>query len=317
MTRSPRRRRSAELSRGRFRTLFFALLATLCLLVGSPFGAIVALVGTLIGLHSVKTARSSGHAHAHTYAVLDWLVLGVTLALAGNVWLELAVIPLIVGHLVVSDRSEWPFLLAPTLLLLIVMAIADPTLGGDRNAGLARYFVMIAGAGAVAHELSRPRSRKQRAASVDPATGFYTHSRLHDVLADQIHHATARHEALGIVCLKLDHFSDAQNFLGAQGSEELVANVARRVKRNLQSDDIAFRVAADTFVLALPGRSPTAARQEATAICHGVAGTLIERQKQTLTAGTASFPTVRTLDALLREASAGLRATPQPLALAQ
>ena len=275
-----------------------------------------ALFGTLLGLHSMKVARAHGHARAHTYTVLDWLVLGVTLALAGNVWIDLSIAVLVAGHLVVSARSEWPFLLAPTLLLVIVMAIADPTFGGDRNAGLARYFVLVAGGGVVAHELSRPRSRRRRAASVDAATGFYTHSRLHDILADQLHHAAIRHEPLSIVCLKLDHFGDARNFLGAQGSEVLVATVSRRIKRSLQSDDIAFRVAADTFVLALPGRSLSEARQEAAAICHGVAATLIDRQRQTLTAGTASFPTVRTLDALLREASGGLRATAQPPALA-
>jgi diguanylate cyclase (GGDEF)-like protein len=313
VSRPPRRQRSPELLRGRFRTLFFIALAGLCMVSSHRLSVLPALAGVLAGLQSAKTARARGRSMGHTYTVCDWLLLGVTLTVAGNAWLVLMIPVLVTGQLSVSPRADWPFLLAPTLLLLIVAAIADPTLGGDRTAGLVKFFVLVAGGAVAAHELKRPHRRRGKVATVDPCTGFYTQGRLHAMLAANMRTASMKHDPLSVVCLRLDHFKDTQAFLGTQGSEALVSAVARRVKRHMQPDDTAFRVCADTFVVALPGRTLREARQEAAAICHDVAAGLIDRQRQTLTAGTASFPTVRSLQELLREASEGLRSAQAPL----
>jgi diguanylate cyclase (GGDEF)-like protein len=272
-----------------------------------------ALAGVLVGLQSTKTARMHGHSLAHTYVVCDWLLLGVALTISGGAWLVLTIPVLVTGHLSVSARTDWPFLLAPTLLSLSVLAIADPTLGGDRTAGLVKFVVLVAGGAVAAHELKRPHKRRVKVATVDLCTGFYTQSRLHAMLAEGMRAASIKHDTLSVVCLRLDHFKDTQAFLGTQGSEALVSAVARRVKRHLQPDDTAFRVCADTFVVTLPGRTLKQARQEAAAICHDVAASLIDRHRQTLTAGSASFPTVRTLQELLQEASEGVRSAQAPL----
>lgn len=289
------------------------ILAGLCMASSQRLSVLPALAGALAGLQSTKTARANGRSLAHTYAVCDWLLLGVALTVAGGGWLDLMIPVLVAGQLSVSPRADWPFLLAPTLLFLIVVAIADPTLGGDRTAGLVRFFVLVAGGAVAAHELKRPHQRRVKIATVDPCTGFYTQSRLHAMLAEGMHAASVRHDPLSVVCLRLDHFKDTQAFLGAQGSEALLSAVAHRVKRHLQPDDTAFRVCADTFVVALPGRTLKEARQEAAAICHDVAASLIDRRRQTLTAGTASFPTVRSLQELLQEASDGVRTAQAPL----
>ena len=76
-------------------------------------------------------------------------------------------------------------------------------------------------------------------------------------------------------------------------------------------DDTAFRVSVDTFVLTLPGMTLPQARRVAAELCHDVAAELIERQRQTMSAGASSFPTVRGLDALLHEAYAGTLPTPE------
>jgi GGDEF domain-containing protein len=86
--------------------------------------------------------------------------------------------------------------------------------------------------------------------------------------------------------------------------------VSRRLKRRLRADDTAFRVSVDTFILTLPGMTLPQARGVAAELCHDVAAELIERQRQTLSAGASSFPTVRGLDALLHEAYAGTLAVP-------
>ena len=311
MSRAPRSSRPPELLRGRFRTLFFAALAALCVLTQQRAALAPALLGLVLGICSIKLARQRGHTLAHTLVVLDWLLLGVVVVLSGGAhsWLLLAVPPLVVVHLCASPRADWPFLLAPALLLVIVVAIADPTLGGNKATGLARLFVLVAAGGIIAHELHRPRQR-QRVVSVDGTTGFYTAERLRSLLADAMREATAQHDPLSVVCLRLDHFRDSQDFLGAQGSELLVRGVARRLKRRLGADDTAFRVGADTFILTLPGMTLPEARRVAAELCHDVAAELIERRRQTLSVGASSFPTVRGLDALLHEAYAGTLSAP-------
>jgi diguanylate cyclase (GGDEF)-like protein len=292
-------------------------LAALCVLTQQRAAVAPALLGLVLGICSVKLAQRRGHSLAHTLVVIDWLLLGVVVVLSGGAhsWLLLAVPPLMVGHLSASPRADWPFLLAPALLLVIVVAIADPSLGGDKATGLARLFVLVTAGGIISHELHRPRQR-QRVVTVDGTTGFYTAERLQSLLADAMREATAQHDPLSVVCVRLDHFRDSQDFLGAQGSELLVRGVARRLKHRLRADDTAFRVSADTFILTLPGMTLPQARRVAAELCHDVAAELIERQRQTLSAGASSFPTVRGLDALLHEAYAGTLSTPSEIGAA-
>jgi diguanylate cyclase (GGDEF)-like protein len=292
--------------------------------------AVPALMGVIVGVLSFSLARRHESSVAYGLVGLDYLLLGTSLALAGGTrsWFVLCLPLLVFAHLALSPRATWPFLLTPVLLLTIVLAIADSSLGGNRASGLVMVFVLVAVGGVAAHWLTRPHRRQQvRAQSVDPTTGFYTRARLHSTLAAQLSDVTERHDSLSIVCLKLDHFTDTRAFLGAEGSERLVRAVAHRVERHLRGGDTAVRVTPDTFVLALPGRNDAEARAEAAVICHAVAAQLIDRRRQTMRSGVGSFPNERELEALLRAAYAdmtitsgdGTWAAPQalPLAVAQ
>ena len=311
MTRkAPRKQARPELLRGGFRILFFALFGLAALVSHLP-AVIPALVGVGAGFLSLQMARRRGSAFAHSLVCLDYLLLGAGLALAGGTtsWLLLYVPVLVLGQLTVSPRSDWAFLIAPTLLLVIVLAIGDSSLGGNRIGGLAKLFALTAGGIIVAHSLTRPRrQRRVRTQSVDPTTGFYTRERLRSTMTDHVRDVAASHDSLAIVCLKIERFSDTHFFLGAKDSELLVRAIARRIERRLHGDDTAVRVAPDTFVLALPGRNITAARAEAAAMCHDVAAQLINRQRHTMRSGASAFPAVREVEGLLQEAYADMAA---------
>lgn len=308
MSRPPRRRRSPALLRGRFRTLLFAAVALLAYAAAGLPAAVPAVLGTLLGVLSVRVALKRGEDLAHTFAVADWLLLGLSMALAGGThsWLLPAVPLLAFGQLAPAPRSDWPFLVAPSLLLLVVLSIADPSLGGSKAAGVLELIVLMAGGCVAATRVQRTPARRPATPKVDVATGFYTASRLRDLLPARMHAALDQHEPLSLVCLRLEHFEDARNFLGAAGSEQLVAGVARRVERRLGRDDLAFRLRPDTFLLALANTSPDDARALADGLAHDVSANLIGGRRQTLATGTSSFPTLRRLDALLAEAGAGV-----------
>jgi diguanylate cyclase (GGDEF)-like protein len=291
-----------ELLRAGFRLSFFALV-TLLALASHRYAAVPALAGIGAGAISLRVARRRRAAYAHSFVCLDYLLLGTSLALAGNCssWLLLVVPLLVFGQLMVSPRQQWALLLAPTLLLVIVLGIADGSFGGDRTAGLAKLFVLVVAAGAAANEARRPRHRRRtKVHSVDATTGFYTKERLRGVLNERMGDVAARHDPLAVVCLKLDHFADTRAFVGGPASELLVRAVAHRIERHLADDDVALRVAPDTFVLALPGRSSGEARETAAAICHDVAAQLIDRRRQTMRCGVSSYPTLRRLEPLLQ-----------------
>lgn len=305
MSRPPRRRRQSALLRGRLRTLFFLCLAGLSLALGGYAGAAFAAAGAGFGVLSIAVARRRGDDLALSFAVTDWLVLAGAALVTGGAesWLLLSIPFLTVVQLAPSPTAEWPYLLSGGLLLVIVLAIDDGTLGGSRAAGLAKLLVLVAGGTLAARQLRRPRRRQRpHVVTVDPATGFYAPGRLRPMLADGMHRALEEHQPLSVVRLRLEHFEDGRVFLGPLAAEELVRGVARRIGRHLGPDDVAFRTTADTFVLCLPGTGLGAAHELAAEVAHEVGSTLIAGRRQTLATGAASFPAVRTLDELLAEA---------------
>jgi GGDEF domain-containing protein len=305
VSRPPRRRRNPALLRGRFRTLLFAVVAVAALALGHEAAAVPALLGAAAGLYSMKVARRHGGDLAFTFVALDWLVLGCVLVFAGGAesWLLGAVPLLAVGQLAGASRGDWPFLIAPTALLVVVLAIADPSMGGNRAAGITKVLVLAAGGWVAASRLQRGRpARLRRPASVDDTTGFHTAARLRELLSAGMQAALAEHRPLSVVHVRLEHYEDCRNFLGPQGSEQIVRGVAHRIERRLGPDGHAFRVGHDTFVLTLPGTSLADARELAAGVAHDVSANLIAGRRQTLATGASSFPTVRRIDDLLSAA---------------
>jgi diguanylate cyclase (GGDEF)-like protein len=120
--------------------------------------------------------------------------------------------------------------------------------------------------------------------------------------------AEAAHVPLAFVSVRLDHFRDLRDFSGQQGSEAVVQTVARRLKRTLGPDDLAFRLGPDTLVFTLHEHDARAARAWALDAAHEVAGQLIDRQRQTLSFGFAAYPPLRDARSLVEESLASLAA---------
>lgn len=321
VTTPPRRPRCAALLRGRFRTVFFSGLLALCLLTAHPAAAAAAGAALLAAFVSMRRAGRRGDGTALTAVAVDWLAMGLVAGLSGGAgsWLLLALPLLVMGELAPSPRGDWPYFVTPALLMIIVIAIVDPGMGGSPATVLLKIGVLVTGGVLAAARLQRGGQRQVRTVTVDCSTGLYTARRLRPLLHERMDAALTAHEPLGLVRVRLDHFEDTRNFLGAEGCEELVRTVARRIGHHLRPDDLAFRVAADEFVLVLPDTGLGAARELGDTLAREVASNLIARQRQTLSVGAASFPTVRALDDLLAAAavSADARAgdTAAPAAL--
>ncbi len=312
MPRRLRRRPAAELSRGRSRTLFFALLIVAAGALRLGPAAAVAAFGLGAGLWSVAVASGRGRSLSHSFVVADWLLLGLTLAFAGGGLSPLlAAVPLlVVCELLPSDKAEWPYLIGPSLVVPIVLAIADPTLAGHRalTLGVLAGLVLV---GLVAAARLRRVPRRRRAAAppaIDATTGYYSRARLQALVPAELAAAEAAHEPLALVCVRLDHYRDLRDFRGAEGSEAVVRTVARRLKRTIGPDDLAFRLAPDLLAVTLRGYDARGARAWTQDAAHEVCGQLIDHHRQTLSFGCAAYPPLRDARALLDDAVAALTA---------
>lgn len=304
MRRPPRSRRTPALLRARYRTLFFLLLTVAAVALGHRAAAAPAVVGALAGVASARVARTRGADLGHTFVIVDWLLLGLVLALSGGAgsWLLGAVPVLAMGELAGAPRGEWPYLVGPALLLVVVLAIADPSLGGSRAGGVAKVAVLVVGGSVAATRLKRRPARRPQARKVDVATGLSTAACLPGFLEAGMAAALAGHQPLSLVYARLEQYQDSRDFLGPQRSEELVRGVARRAERRLCVDGRAFRTGPDSLVLVLPGCSLDEARARAAELAHEVSASLIAGRRQTLATGASSFPAVRRADDLLAAA---------------
>lgn len=297
--------------RGRYRVLFFALLGAGAYATNHPVAVLPAGLGLVIGLLSIGVATRRPQQLAHSFAVADWLLLGCALALAGGVdsWLLGAVTLLAAGQLGVSPQHDRPYLLAATPLLLIVLAIADPSLGGNQATSVVVLLMLLAGGVIAAYRLSPDRSRRARPARIDSVSGFLTAERLPGMAAVRLDVAHADDQPLSLVYLRLQDVEVGRGRLSRRHYEALIRNVAACLESQLGENDLAFSLPPNAFVLLLPGRSLSEARESASKAAHEVAADLTAGRRQTLAAGAASFPAASTFDELLTAARDEARPT--------
>ena len=167
-----------ELSRGRFRTLFFALLSVAAVALRLAPAALVAAIGArpgrLVGRRGPRP-RPLPLAHLRRRATGCCSDSRSCSPAACRSPLLVAVPLLVVAQLLPSEKAEWPYLVGPSLLCPIVLAIADPTLGGHRIFALGALAGLVLAGLALAVRLRRVprRSRTASAPAVDATTGYY------------------------------------------------------------------------------------------------------------------------------------------------
>lgn len=98
----------------------------------------------------------------------------------------------------------------------------------------------------------RAEAQVQYLAFHDPLTGLANRSLLHDRLDRALAHAL-RHGETGALCfLDLDRFKNINDSLGHQAGDQLLRQVAERLRTLLRDDDTLSRSGGDEFILLFP-----------------------------------------------------------------
>ncbi len=111
--------------------------------------------------------------------------------------------------------------------------------------------------------LEAANDQLQQLATHDVLTGLPNRVILHDRLEQAIAHATREHHEFAVLLLDLDRFKVVNDSLGHRAGDDLLKEVAQRLKGVVRSMDTLVRLGGDEFVIVM---TPLDARDEVPAI---------------------------------------------------
>ncbi len=112
----------------------------------------------------------------------------------------------------------------------------------------------------IAFLVSRRVSRQARQLAIqalyDPLTGLPNRSLLHDRLEQAIAMSQRSKRPFAVALTDIDHFKAVNDTLGHHAGDELLREVAQRLKQAVRADDTVARMGGDEFVMILHGFAP-------------------------------------------------------------
>ncbi len=176
-----------------------------------------------------------------------------------------------------KDGTHYPELLSISLLR-------------DSSGAVANYV-------AVATDISKHKKDEERIrllVDFDPLTGLPNRRLLRDRVVSALSHAQRQGEPLVLMFLDLDRFKNVNDSLGHHTGDELLVQVAKRLKSVLREQDTVCRLGGDEFVLLCPDVDAMGAAHVASKVLEITSQRyLIDQQElaMTFSIGIALYPT--------------------------
>ncbi len=135
--------------------------------------------------------------------------------------------------------------------------------------------------------------RIQNLAHFDQLTGLPNRSLLNEHFKFALGLAQRNGEKMAVMFLDLDHFKDVNDTLGHSIGDQLLVEIALRLKSHIRDEDTVSRLGGDEFILVLPGNDENGAALVATKLLEMVSQpSLIEGHELIITCsiGIAIYP---------------------------
>ena len=152
-------------------------------------------------------------------------------------------------------------------------------------------------------------------AMVDPLTGLYNRRYMNTHGRALVEEAGQRGRALSVLVMDLDYFKKVNDTFGHDAGDEVLREVATRLKKQLRRLDVICRIGGEEFAVLLPGADVRMAQQVAERLRRAVAGQPVKITTDdgeldlhiTISIGLASFEKKDdTLESLLKRADEAL-----------
>jgi diguanylate cyclase (GGDEF)-like protein/PAS domain S-box-containing protein len=116
-------------------------------------------------------------------------------------------------------------------------------------------------------------ARIQRLAHFDALTGLPNRTLLNDRARHTISMAQRNRGSLAVLCIDLDHFKNINDTLGHGVGDELLIEIAKRLRTLVREEDTLSRQGGDEFIVVLPGADADGAARVAEKLLAAVAVT--------------------------------------------
>ena len=163
--------------------------------------------------------------------------------------------------------------------------------------------------GAFAIERKEARAEIARLAYHDILTGLPNRAQLRHLITTAIDACpTSSHIALAF--LDVDHFKDVNDTLGHAAGDELLVQLAQRLREQIGPEDMLGRLGGDEFVILLPQRNAEGAERVAAGITEALAAPLrlgTKLMPMSVSIGISLYPDHATdIDTLMQQADAAM-----------
>jgi len=163
--------------------------------------------------------------------------------------------------------------------------------------------------GAIAIEREEARAQIARLAYYDMLTGLPNRARLRHLISEAIQ-ACPEGNHVALAFLDVDNFKDVNDTFGHSVGDELLVQLAQRLRAQIQPGDMLGRLGGDEFVIVLPNRNAAEASLVASRITDALATPLqIETKLVPMSAsmGISLYPDNATdIDMLIQQADAAM-----------
>jgi len=98
-------------------------------------------------------------------------------------------------------------------------------------------------------QLSQARASLQKVAHYDPLTNLLNRRSFNEIFADKLRSHAESQQALALVFLDIDHFKRINDSLGHDAGDQLLKEVAERIRHTLRDQDVVARFGGDEFCI--------------------------------------------------------------------
>ena len=200
-------------------------------------------------------------------------------------WLAIPVVTL------ASRFSDRGIVCGVTIALALLFAVA---FGVDGGAVLDEPTLVIAPAALIVSIallstalMSSDREFRSRSV-VDPLTGMLNRAALLARVGELREQSQVGGDPVSLVLADVDGFKAVNDQHGHRAGDEVLRELAQRLRRRLRAFDLAYRLGGDEFLLVLPGSGTAEAVALADQLCAAIAGEPLGGLRVTLSCGVAA-----------------------------